>query len=140
MNNIHHTNQLITTFVEKHFKGESFFRNKRDTVEDGRRCLSHFESSVHSNENYNRDQNLDCYVSWDGLHPVIDKLYDVISEDDQQFKNLKLFELGLAADKETVYNAVVQAIEFYNKNYSEQVYSHSFNPMNEIQAEGRTKR
>ena len=110
MNKLSHDNLLISRFVEKHFRG-----NENLTYE-GEKCLSYFESEfvIYGNQ---REFNIDYYVSWDGLHPVIDKLFDVISEDDQQFKKLRLFELGLATDKETVYNAVVEAIEFYNENY-----------------------
>jgi len=38
--------------------------------------------------------------------------YEVISEDDQSFAGLTLFELGLATDMKTIYNSSVEAVKW----------------------------
>lgn len=51
-------------------------------------------------------------TSWNWLMPVVHKLYEVISEDDQSFAGLTLFELGLATDMKTIYNSSVEAVKW----------------------------
>jgi hypothetical protein len=53
---------------------------------------------------------------WDLLMPVVEKLYDVIDEHSKAFEGLTLFELGIAAPIDMVYEHAVEAIKWYNQN------------------------
>lgn len=56
------------------------------------------------------------HVSWNRLMPVVHKMYEEVSEDDQTFGGMILFELGLATPIEEVWKACVEvAVRYYNE-------------------------
>lgn len=63
--------------------------------------------------------DLSYFYSYNTLMPVIHKLSDVISEYDQQFAGLKIFELGLFTPLDELFVATVEAITWYNKEKEE---------------------
>ena len=54
-------------------------------------------------------------LSWDWLRPVMDKCWDLTTEDEREFCSLNLFELGLFADFESVYESVIEFVKWYNE-------------------------
>jgi hypothetical protein len=55
------------------------------------------------------------HEKWDWLMPVAHKCFNECTEEDREFKGLVLFELGLLADIETVYSAVIEFIQWYSE-------------------------
>ena len=58
------------------------------------------------------------HESYDWLIPVIIKLHEVISEEDQLFRGLAIFEVGLTTDFETLYQLTLEAINFHKEKTS----------------------
>jgi hypothetical protein len=60
-------------------------------------------------------EDLMFHSSWDWLRLVLDKIWKKSDEDMREFGGFEIFELGLFAEKEDVYRAVIQFIENYEK-------------------------
>jgi len=54
------------------------------------------------------------HKEWNWLMPVVHKLYDTVSEDNQAFAGLEIFELGLPATMDELWKACVAAVKWYN--------------------------
>jgi len=57
---------------------------------------------------------IDYHYSWNSLHEVMEKCWRLTTEEDREFCGLRLFELGLFSDIESVWTAVVEFIGWYN--------------------------
>lgn len=61
-------------------------------------------------------EQFDYDTNWNTLKEVVDKIYDITSEHDQQYSGNVIFEYGIGTSIEDVYNAIVQYINWYNKH------------------------
>ncbi len=52
------------------------------------------------------------HSSWDWLRPAMDKCWDSTTETEREFGGLSLFEYGIFTDIETVWNSVIEVIEW----------------------------
>ena len=55
------------------------------------------------------------HYSWDALRPVMEKCWNLTTEDEREFEHLSLFELGLFSDIEIVWTSVIEFIEWYER-------------------------
>lgn len=58
---------------------------------------------------------LKFHEDWNLLMPLVHKIFDTTDEDTQEFKGLTLFELGIGTEIEDLFQAVVEFLDWLNK-------------------------
>lgn len=59
---------------------------------------------------------LTYHEDWNLLMPVVEKIFNVTTEDQRQFSGNSIFEIGLFSPISDVYSAVLEFITWYNSN------------------------
>lgn len=58
----------------------------------------------------------DYHSRWEMLMPVVEKLHNETTDDEREFAGLSIFELGICSDIQTVYEAVIEAVDWHQEN------------------------
>lgn len=92
------------------FDGFKFYNDDRLTYPHGYYILETKEGNLIKDA-----AEFEYHSSYDWLMPVAHKLFDKIPEQEQLFAGLRLFEIGLFSELTAIFEAVIQALEYYNQ-------------------------
>lgn len=69
------------------------------------------DSNQPNYEDYHEETTI---VDWNTLMPVVERIHDITSDHDINFAGLNIFECSIGTSLETVYQYIMQYIEWYN--------------------------